>query len=708
MGASSSRTRAPRPPRLELRLLGGFEARVRGVPAAGFESKKARALLALLALEADRPVARDRAAALLWPDLEPDSARRNLRQALYNLRSVLGDGAALLGADGHELRLGSGGLTVDVAAFAAAAEEGLEGRGALPLASLGRALELYRGELLAGLRLRENEPFDEWLAGERDRLHALAVEVARQALRRSEADGEHAAALGFARRLGALEPLSEEAGRAQVRLLARLGRRPQALRHYAELAGRLERELGVEPGEAARALRKAILEGQELPAPEGVRPGPPGPLVPFVGRERAWRELSRVWGEVRRGAARSTVVLGNRGMGKTRLVRWFLHDAFSGGAGTVLLARCPESSDEPLRATLAEALASLPHDPPAHLRPAIAAALAALPEAARRRLDLAAGPPAASGDDPLAAFAALLGELGRAARPGWPGPEGRPAPVALFVDDLEQAPEVLDGLLALLERNRGAPLWIVAAARSDEISLARLAAARTGAAGGRVAELDLGPIEPADVERATRALIGEGEAGPVTAALLAASRGHPLALAEAVNLLADEGTLRPASTGGWRLADPEALARGLPAGVEALVDRRVARLPTTSRRLLGLAAVAGDRFDTDTLLEVDREHPAVLEAALGILVERWLVRPFLRSWIARRRDRDVALWKAGARRGPFEFAQRVVRRRVYETIDPRRRRELHLALAGALAASSDPERRAEAPRHHRAAASLPP
>src|SRR5947199_237865 len=70
---------------LSLSLLGRPQARLDGVAVAGFESQKVRALLAYLALEADRPHARDALAGLLWPEQPDHDARNNLRQALVQL-----------------------------------------------------------------------------------------------------------------------------------------------------------------------------------------------------------------------------------------------------------------------------------------------------------------------------------------------------------------------------------------------------------------------------------------------------------------------------------------------------------------------------------------------------------------------------------------------------------------------------------------------
>ena len=79
---------------LAIRLLGGFAVTLDGEPVTGFDSNKVRALLAYLAVEADRAHRRESLAALLWPGYPERSARTNLRNALSNLRTVIGDRAA--------------------------------------------------------------------------------------------------------------------------------------------------------------------------------------------------------------------------------------------------------------------------------------------------------------------------------------------------------------------------------------------------------------------------------------------------------------------------------------------------------------------------------------------------------------------------------------------------------------------------------------
>jgi DNA-binding SARP family transcriptional activator len=79
---------------LALSLLGSFRVTLDGKPVTTFESTKVRALLAYLAVGADRTHRRDVLAGLLWPEWPDRDALSNLRYALYNLRQVIGDRTA--------------------------------------------------------------------------------------------------------------------------------------------------------------------------------------------------------------------------------------------------------------------------------------------------------------------------------------------------------------------------------------------------------------------------------------------------------------------------------------------------------------------------------------------------------------------------------------------------------------------------------------
>lgn len=670
---------------IEIRLLGGFEVRRGALPVEGFESKKVRALFAYLLLNRDQGISRDRLAGLLWPEESDDSSRQNLRQAVYNLRSTLAGAARaeeLILANQQEVRFNpKADVWLDTAEFEAAAWSGISGRGEAAAKALATAGQLYRGDLLAGFYVKDSDLFEDWLGAERERYRETAAGAARTLMALYEGRADWNNGIRAARKLAEIDPLNEEAYRNVMRFYALSGRRGRALAQYEELKRLLDTELGVEPAAETVALHRALLS-QEVAAQSAVGSAEPsGPFIPLVGRDAALRELGGIWAEVRKGRPQLTLVEGERGVGKTRLLRTFVHQAAGGDRVIVLQSRCWEPAAHGLE-PIAEAVTSLPSEAGDDRHRfsdsgALRMVAGTIPLIHALRPDLR---PSGGGVEPVTPAAALAVFL-RALSSG-SGAQRRPAPLILLLDDLERAGratiELLVDLLPLLQDS----IWILTSFRPEEVeadhpladALPRLAAH------GNVRRIALGRLDAAAVDRLASSLTG-GENADL-AACLGAGGCLPLALAERINLLADEGAIA-AAEGSWVIRRALGSVE-LPSELHELVLRRVALLPATSRRLLALAAVIGDRFDTELLEAADGEHRSVVEAAVEILVERWLVRPSLRSWVASRRERDLVLWSGGVRRGVFEFAQRSIRTILYHQLDQGRRRSMHQRVAAAL------------------------
>jgi DNA-binding SARP family transcriptional activator len=230
---------------VRLDLLGGLEIRTEAGVAIPLAARKAAALLAYLALHPGRPQSRERLAGLFWEGSAEAQARTSLRQALALLRRDVPGFRAALRAAGDAVALRPGWAGTDVAAFEAAA--------AAP-DLLARAASLYRGELLAGLRLR-SAAFDAWLLPERARLHGRAIAAMRALLDQEGGDAEERVALAL--RLLQLDPAQEEVHRAMIRLHARRGRHEAALRQFQACREALRRELDVAPdAETERLVRE--------------------------------------------------------------------------------------------------------------------------------------------------------------------------------------------------------------------------------------------------------------------------------------------------------------------------------------------------------------------------------------------------------------------------------------------------------------------
>jgi DNA-binding SARP family transcriptional activator len=238
-----------------LRLLGGFaiEANVGRPIAISVRSRKARALLAYLAMKPDYRARREELATLFWGDNPDALARHSLRQCLISLRQDLCLASEILIVDREAIGLRTQFLSVDARRFMSLA------RSAAP-DELAQAAELWRGAFLPDLAL-DIEEFGTWHRHEAERLATAAAAVFEALCRNADANGDGERAMAAAERLVALEPTREDRQRTALMLFARHEGREAALSRAKRLTDLLRSELGVSPEAATRALIDAIKRG---------------------------------------------------------------------------------------------------------------------------------------------------------------------------------------------------------------------------------------------------------------------------------------------------------------------------------------------------------------------------------------------------------------------------------------------------------------
>ncbi len=345
-------------PGLRLQLLGMFHL-MRGEQTLGeFESSKVRALLSYLVVERGKSHSRDALAGLLWPDALDTVARKNLRQALTNLRKVIGDAEAdppYLEISRYQICVHpNAALEVDVAEFNRLlkvvdthAHRNMA-RCTLCAERLQQAVDLYQGEFLAGLHVGGSYLFDEWLVLVRERLHRQAIRSLELLATYYEQCGQLDVALHCANRLVELEPWSESAYAIQMRMLAMRGDRSAALQAYQRCQKVLQREFGVEPLPETQKLAEHIRGGeydakQPAPPPYNVPPA----ATPLVGREDELRSLAE---RLLNAQCHLVTLTGTGGVGKTRLATEAgtrLRHAFPDGVYWVSLMEVENGHDLP-------------------------------------------------------------------------------------------------------------------------------------------------------------------------------------------------------------------------------------------------------------------------------------------------------------------------------------------------------------------------
>jgi predicted ATPase/DNA-binding SARP family transcriptional activator len=349
----------------EFHLLGPLEVHYQRV-SVPIRAAKQRALLALLLIEANRPVSADKLIDSLWGESPPPSARNALQNHVLRLRRALllaaGDCLVSTHVGGYLMRVDPD--AVDAHQFTAllgqaGATEDVRDRSAL----LHRALGLWRGDPLSDV---PNDILHRTFVPLMAEYRLRAVEL------RVDADltlGQHADVLAELRALTAAYPLRERFWAQRMLALYRAGRRGEALECYRVAARLFADELGIDPCAELRELHQAILTadpalaGAPQRAMQGTPRRPPD-MIPaevasFVGREKLVTQARRLLQDVR-----LITLTGLGGVGKTRLARRLaatVSDIFPDGVRLLDLTDVPETE-------LADRMADAADGAPGHPR----------------------------------------------------------------------------------------------------------------------------------------------------------------------------------------------------------------------------------------------------------------------------------------------------------------------------------------------------
>ena len=586
--------------RLTVRLLGGFEAASDGAVLA-IPTRKAQALLAYLACTPGDTHPRDKLAALLWAEASPTAARSALRQTLFVLRKALGsvaDAVLILTADALALRRGS--VQTDIVSFERAVAAGTP-------AELEMAAAVYRGDLLVGLSA-DAPGFEEWLMTERERLRELAIEGLARLLTHQRAVGATESAVQVALRLLSLDPLQESVHRTLMRLYAQLGRRDTALRQYQQCVEVLRLELDVEPEAETKELYQQVL--RQRPAHAATTAVAVGDSeTPLIGRGTETTRLQQALAGALRGEGQVLAIVGEPGIGKTRMLAELAAEAGRRG-GRVLLGRAYETERALPFGPWASALRDAGILKDAGGLEALAGTwvteLARLfPELADERRPQPVGPP-----DLLHLFEALAELLRQLALA---------QPVIIVLDDCHWADEATLRFLAFFARRlRSAPIMLAMSARDEEIAdtpLLRVTLEEL-AAEQRLTWLTLNRLGREDTLMLVQWL-GRGSDGAASVVqreqVWEASAGNPFIVIE---------TMRAISNG---VAVDPSRSLPLPARVKDTIARRLDRLSDRARQLARVASVIGREFEFPLLQHVAGTSERETAEAMEELVRRRVV-----------------------------------------------------------------------------------
>jgi DNA-binding SARP family transcriptional activator len=711
--------------------------------------RKAVAILAYVAISGS-PQSRATLATLFWPDDAADQARAALRRDLAALTTALPRG--VLHADRETVGLAyaqppglapnpgdsppNPSIWVDVADFhsrlAACRAHGHAAQEICPrcIAPLGEAVQLYRGDFLAGFSLRNSPDFDEW---QRNQGESLALDLAgalERLVQAYAAQGEYAPAIPYARRWVALDPLHEAAHRALMQLFAWSDQPAAALRQYQACADVLAAELGVPPSSETGELYQSLKEPQarrprpstlspDLPLAwpaflaEGTRPDPEE--APFVAREQELAALDQFLQAALAGQGRMAFVSGEAGSGKTALLRAFARRAQAAHPDLVVatgVCQAFTGAGDPYL-PFREILGSLSGDVEAQwaagsLDRGQALALWELAPATLQAL-VDEGPALV---DLMLSGVLLLRRAERVAPTGarWlpglrklveqqaTGQSGqalgqralveqatrvllaltRRRPLLLILDDLQWADEgSLTLLRSLGRRLASSRLCVVGAYRPHDMQaeghpLHQVVQGLQRALGNIHIDLDRAAAQA--FVQAYLDVTPHRLSQAFQDALLRHTQGHALFTVETLRAMQGRGDILRDPQGYW-VEGPSLDWETLPAQVEGMIGERLGGLPSAARAALEVASVEGELFTAEALARV-------LDTAELPLIRQLRQLDSQDRLVRLQQTRQVG----GQRLSVYRFGHHLFQKYLYRRLDSAERAYLHEAVGHALEA----------------------
>src|SRR6266508_4353558 len=297
---------------LEVRLLGTFDIKYKK-KSINITSRPAQTLFAYLILNAGTVHRREKLAGMLWPDSLEETARDNLRHALWRMRKALESASSVRFLNADDLTIGferSSDYWLDTAALEKLSDNASADE-------LMAVLSEYQGELLPGF-------YDEWVMLEREHLSSIFEHHMARLLSLLQDEKRWLDILDWGERWIKLGQKPEPAYRALMSAHAAKGDMSKVAAVYERCVKSL-REFGIEPSEQTRALYERLKAGKENPETEPVVPvrekrkeslrtNLPVPLTSFIGREKEVEDIIKLLGKYR-----LVTLTGSGGVGKTRL-----------------------------------------------------------------------------------------------------------------------------------------------------------------------------------------------------------------------------------------------------------------------------------------------------------------------------------------------------------------------------------------------------
>lgn len=290
-----------------------------------FPLKKAEALFYYLLVNGQ--ASRDTLVNLLWGEIGEKTAKKNLRNAMYKIRKML-DMDIIISPKKSIVMLNPDiEIETDLNTFLKDEDQGVHH---------------YTGEFLKGFHVKDAHAFEEWMMQYREQCKDVYIQKLYEKIHKALETNDYKSVQDYGKLIITEDPFDERVYRILMQAYAEEGAFNKSIDLYNKLSDILEQELGIAPDAETKGLLNEILENRT--SRETGRRKTSEDF--FYGRRRELQAFEQIYKNfVQNQETKSLLIVGEAGIGKTKLKDKFLHRVDEDKI-TLLHANCYQAEED--------------------------------------------------------------------------------------------------------------------------------------------------------------------------------------------------------------------------------------------------------------------------------------------------------------------------------------------------------------------------